>query len=373
MPRRTLFLLATIGWAMYFQNISSGAVVFPVAEAFVAPDTLYNHGAKQRRRQTAAIVGTANNNQRTRPSPLSYRNEYESTAALTVPWGMNATIAMSSCTVTGDLDYNRFVDNYAVMESVPKSPAVSAVQPKQFRVYCDLDGVLVDFAHGISQVFGLEAIITSQNIDALPRGMLWDKVAQAPAFFEHLPWCAGGRELWQAIAPLRPHILTGVPAYCMTAPRDEKYNWCRREFARLNDHENRGIPAPVRFQHVDKAARLGPVRMHSTVRKSVHDASTATAATAKVHDDAWTCKVITCWSEQKFRESGPGAVLIDDRIDLKPAWEAQGGIFIHHETGNVDKTLRQLREHGVLPSEQDENDENETNYNDLWRRSSFHP
>jgi len=115
----------------------------------------------------------------------------------------------ASCTVTGDLDYNRYIDNYAVLER-PTTSTTKQQQQQQFRVYCDLDGVLVDFAHGISQVFGYD--VPSHNIDALPRGLLWDKVAQAHAFFEHLPWCDGGRELWEAIAPLRPDILTGVPA-----------------------------------------------------------------------------------------------------------------------------------------------------------------
>jgi len=237
----------------------------------------------------------------------------------------------------------------------------------------------VDFAHGISQVFGYHddstKKLTSQNIDALPRGLLWDRVAQAPAFFEHLPWCPGGRQLWEALAPLQPDILTGVPAYCLRKPRHEKFNWCRRELA----HAAATTTRPLRFQHVDKAARLGPMRLHSTVRQSSwHHVEEGEAAIEAEQDNGdnnrWDCRVITCWSEQKHRESGPGAVLIDDRWDLKHAWEAAGGIFIHHETGNVEHTLRQLREHGVLPDQQDnESGSTSGSDDDVWHRSAFQP
>lgn len=44
-------------------------------------------------------------------------------------------------------------------------------------------------------------------------------------------------------------------------------------------------------------------------------------------------------NKQKF--SGPNSVLIDDRGDLREAWEARGGIFIHHTSAL--ESIRQLR------------------------------
>jgi hypothetical protein len=64
--------------------------------------------------------------------------------------------------------------------------------------------------------------------------------------------------------------------------------------------------------------------------------------------------IITCWSYNKYHESGPGAVLIDDRISLKAAWEKAGGIFIYHRTGDVNATLRQLYDHGILQEDASE-------------------
>ena len=52
-------------------------------------------------------------------------------------------------------------------------------------------------------------------------------------------------------------------------------------------------------------------------------------------------------NKQKF--SGPNCVLIDDRGDLREAWEARGGIFIHHT--EAKESIRQLRGQAVLSIE----------------------
>ena len=65
--------------------------------------------------------------------------------------------------------------------------------------------------------------------------------------------------------------------------------------------------------------------------------------------------------------------MIDDRLDLREAWESAGGIFIHHVTGDARRTVRQLRAHGILPPPErldgDGNDKNQLS----WSRSSIHP
>ena len=43
------------------------------------------------------------------------------------------------------------------------------------------------------------------------------------------------------------------------------------------------------------------------------------------------------------------SVLIDDRIELAKDWEEKGGIFIHHT--DTARTLRMLRQHGIIPEE----------------------
>ena len=129
----------------------------------------------------------------------------------------------------------------------------------------------------------------------------------------------GGQRLWEAIRPLQPDILTGVP-YKVSASSVQKFLWCQREL---------GVPV----HHIDKAFGMTPDQRNNRQRRSV-------------------TRVITTWSNDKHYESGPGAVLIDDRIELKKRWEAKGGIFIHH-SGNVDATIQNLRQHGILPHEDD--------------------
>jgi uncharacterized protein YutE (UPF0331/DUF86 family) len=45
------------------------------------------------------------------------------------------------------------------------------------------------------------------------------------------------------------------------------------------------------------------------------------------------------------------SVLIDDRIALAADWVSKGGIFIHHT--DTERTLQQLREHGIIDEEED--------------------
>ena len=148
-----------------------------------------------------------------------------------------------------------------------------------YQLFVDLDGVLADFDHGVEELTG------SRPAQLSPKAM-WPRLARTPAFYARLPWAQDGPELWQRVAPLDPVILTGLPRGNWAKP--QKLAWCERE--------------------------LGP-----------------------------EVPVITCMSREKadravewIAEHRNGTadrvtpVLIDDREKLREAWEAAGGIFIHH-------------------------------------------
>lgn len=256
-------------------------------------------------------------------------------------------------------------------ETSSRSRSAAVLQEKQleYTIYCDLDGVLVDFEHGVRKVF---PDIECSHDEEFPiqqlksRNVLWDRIQSSNSFFEHLPWATGGKQLWNILhshtkrTNRQLHILTGVPTY--ETSRIEKFRWCQRE---LN------LPS---LDHIDMA---GPFRSHmpglyhanakwygkkdTTTRDVVqppnsYDVDTAAAWQNTYEEIVGRCdqpatNVITCWSERKHHESKPGAVLIDDRIDLKHAWEQKGGIFIHHQTGNIMNTIEQLMFHGIIQEE----------------------
>jgi hypothetical protein len=138
---------------------------------------------------------------------------------------------------------------------------------QNFRIFCDLDGVLCDFDRGV------RALSRGISADSLPDHEKWRLIGRADRFYERLPWTSDGRRLWNAIKPHKPDILTGV-SMAPSCPR-EKAKWCARELG-------------VATNHVDKACR-SPRGRHQEV-------------TGRAMDDV--VNVITCWSRNKHFESG---------------------------------------------------------------------
>jgi len=152
-------------------------------------------------------------------------------------------------------------------------------------IFCDLDGVLSDFAAGA------ELVWSRLQTRPIRSNKKWQALANHPNFFGKLPWMIDGKELWNAIGPKNPTILTGVPHGNWAAP--QKRHWVRNEL---------GLGVPI----------------------------------------------ITCFSNAKHKHCPrhiPGAILIDDNRDRKDAWEAMGGTFIHHL--NSKDTIKRLLTLGV--------------------------
>lgn len=135
-------------------------------------------------------------------------------------------------------------------------------------LFLDLDGVLADFDASVRATTG-----------RLPRDLtaraMWKALAAHPDFYGTLDMMADAPDLWAFCAPLRPTILTGLPMGRWAEP--QKRAWVARVL---------GADVPV----------------------------------------------VACLSREKHRWSGPGHVLVDDRLDLRDRWEAAGGTFVHHTT-----------------------------------------
>ncbi len=149
--------------------------------------------------------------------------------------------------------------------STELSVSLADVASLSYKIYCDLDGVLVDFEKGVHNLLKTPS-------SQLVKGTMWKHIARANAFYENLDWTQDGKRLWEEIRHLQPTILTGVPY--PKSSRVEKYNWCKRELG-LDD-----------IYHVDMAAGY---RDHDSVNGNLPKEGAT--------------NVITCWSNNKHMES----------------------------------------------------------------------
>jgi hypothetical protein len=91
------------------------------------------------------------------------------------------------------------------------------------KIYCDMDGVLVDFEKGYHKLTGidLKGVHTSGRV-------FWEPINKAGhAFWSELEWMQDGKDLWSFIAPYNP-ILLSAPSRSLTS-RSGKQAWVKRE------------------------------------------------------------------------------------------------------------------------------------------------
>ena len=155
----------------------------------------------------------------------------------------------------------------------------------QPRLFLDLDGVLADFDRGTRRLLGM----SWEEFQALHgRAAFWKRLATAPNFYGTLPAMPDARLLFDTVEHLKPSILTGLPIGKWAAP--QKIEWAASHFP--------GVP------------------------------------------------IITCMARDKHKHMSAGDVLVDDRINHRPAYEEAGVVFIHHKSA-VD-SLRKLA--NIFPS-----------------------
>jgi 5'(3')-deoxyribonucleotidase len=85
------------------------------------------------------------------------------------------------------------------------------IKPK-YIIFCDMDGVLVDFDKGYKDLTGKY----TKHVDVQDKNDFWkllDKSLKEKGLTEYdywvnLPWMPDGKELWNYIKPYKPYILT---------------------------------------------------------------------------------------------------------------------------------------------------------------------
>jgi hypothetical protein len=154
------------------------------------------------------------------------------------------------------------------------------------KLFLDCDGVLADFDAGARAVLG--GLTPAQFEARYSKREFWKRLARTSDFYANLPLMPDAEQLFDAVAHLRPTILTGLPLGTWAAP--QKVAWAERHFP--------GTP------------------------------------------------IITCMARDKVRYMQPGDVLVDDRADHRSKWEDAGGIFITHE--KAERSIAALRQ--IFPS-----------------------
>ena len=154
----------------------------------------------------------------------------------------------------------------------------------QYKIYCDMDGVIVDFEDGYERLTGKNIKGNHVKGDA----DFWQPITDAGIkFWAGLKWMPDGKELWSYIKPYNPKILS----------------------------------APSR----EESSKIGK---HVWVKNNISDT-----------------KLILRSAERKQELSELNAILIDDREDNIQQWKDAGGIGILHTSAN--NTIKQLQELGL--------------------------
>ena len=166
---------------------------------------------------------------------------------------------------------------------------IAPVKSTNYRIFCDLDGVLVDFDKAMEEIgFPRGSVET----DKKTRNQFWGKVGamakQGIPFWGNMDPMSDAQQLWDYVKKYNPEILSAT-GHVGNATA-EKHEWVKKH--------------------------LGNVPTH-LVRKS----------------------------SDKAQLAAPTHVLIDDREKSIEPWVAAGGIGILHK--NAADTIRQLKELGL--------------------------
>jgi hypothetical protein len=125
----------------------------------------------------------------------------------------------------------------------------------KYTIYCDLDGVLVDFNKGYYELTGTDTTNYIKGDNAF-----WTPIDNAgPEFWANLDWMSDGKRLWHYIRKYNPYILSspsrsatskvGKAAWCsinlfnqykklLLYPRHEKQTFSAHNHILIDDLEN---------------------------------------------------------------------------------------------------------------------------------------
>ena len=169
-------------------------------------------------------------------------------------------------------------------------------------IFCDMDGVLVDFDEGYKELTG----VTTHHADSQGKDEFWrlfrdslkEKDIPERSYWANLDWMPDGKQLWDYIKDYNPYVLT-APSVNFDIPFEERYKM-------ENNESMQG-----KTEWVQRLPNMRKIYFRSAARKADF--------------------------------AGPNKILIDDRKDTIDSWNANGGIgILHTSTANTIKQLQEL-------------------------------
>jgi len=178
------------------------------------------------------------------------------------------------------------------------------MREKKYVIFCDMDGVLVDFDEGYKELTG----VTTQHADSQGKDEFWklyrdslkNKDISERSYWANLDWMPDGKQLWDYIKEYNPYVLT-APSVNFDIPFEERYKI-------ENNQSMQG-----KTEWVQRLPNLRKLYFRSAQRKADF--------------------------------AGPNKILIDDRKDTIDSWNANGGIGILHTS--AANTIKQLQDLGL--------------------------
>jgi FMN phosphatase YigB (HAD superfamily) len=164
----------------------------------------------------------------------------------------------------------------------------TATPGPQYKIYCDMDGVLADFDKRFKDL-NPEKLSAAQYQTKYGIEKFWNFIDEENKvkFWVGIPWMPDGKQLWDYIKDKQPTLLS----------------------------------APSR----KPASRLGK---RLWVKNNIPGTPLILAA-----------------ADKKQNYSGRNKILIDDRLDNIEQWVSQGGIGILHK--NTQDTIQQLKKYEI--------------------------
>jgi len=98
-----------------------------------------------------------------------------------------------------------------------------------FKIYCDMDGVLVDFDNGFKKVSGL---LPKEYVTKYSNNAFWKVIRDTKNYWLNLEWIKDGRKLWSYIKKYNPIILT-TPGGDIEECKQQKTKWIQKELGNI--------------------------------------------------------------------------------------------------------------------------------------------